>query len=186
MQHGDAVVTQIAGLPGAAAYSADARGGGRSERRRVLECASATARERVPLFPWSTNALARARIAQMRPAPAKGSGYRDSAQALDCRSSPGDAHDRSTMAHAQRTSHDVSRKRICRYVWCRSIWRGRTVPARNSSRSRQQSNAAIVDHGPADGPYAGLRFSNRARSCCTCAESERTACRLARELRMIQ
>ena len=41
-----------------------------AERRRVLEWRIATASQNdVPLFPWSTNALARARIAEMRAAP---------------------------------------------------------------------------------------------------------------------
>jgi hypothetical protein len=72
MQHGDAVVTQIAGFTLERRLTAPDGKEARSiaERRRVLEWRIATASQNdVPLFPWSTNALARARIAQMRAAP---------------------------------------------------------------------------------------------------------------------
>jgi hypothetical protein len=72
MQHGDAVVTQMAGFTLERRLSGPDGKAARSiaERRRVLEWRIATAsRSDVPLFPWSTNALARARIAQMRAAP---------------------------------------------------------------------------------------------------------------------
>jgi hypothetical protein len=72
MQHGDAVVTQMAGFTLERRLSAPDGKAARSiaERRRVLEWRIATAsRSDVPRFPWSTNALARARVAQMRAAP---------------------------------------------------------------------------------------------------------------------
>lgn len=72
MQHGDAVVAQMAGFTLERRLSAPDGKAARSiaERRRVLEWRIATAsRTDVPLFPWSTNALARARVAQMRAAP---------------------------------------------------------------------------------------------------------------------
>jgi hypothetical protein len=72
MQHGDAVVAQMAGFTLERRLSAPDGKAARSiaERRRVLEWQIATAsRSDVPLFPWSTNALARARVAQMRVAP---------------------------------------------------------------------------------------------------------------------
>lgn len=72
MQHGDAVVTQMAGFTLERRLTAPDGKEARSiaERRRVLEWRIATASQNdVPLFPWSTNALARARIAQMRAAP---------------------------------------------------------------------------------------------------------------------
>ena len=72
MQHGDAVVTQMAGFTLERRLTAPDGKEARSiaERRRVLEWRIATASQNdVPLFPWSTNAFARARIAQMRTAP---------------------------------------------------------------------------------------------------------------------
>jgi len=72
MQHGDAVVTQMAGFTLERRLTAPDGKEARSiaERRRVLEWRIATASQNdMPLFPWSTNALARARIAQMRAAP---------------------------------------------------------------------------------------------------------------------
>jgi hypothetical protein len=72
MQHGDAVVTQMAGLTLERRLSAPDGKEARSiaERRRVLEWRIATASQHdLPSFPWSANALARARIAQMRSAP---------------------------------------------------------------------------------------------------------------------
>jgi hypothetical protein len=72
MQHGDAVVAQMAGFTLERRLSAPDGKAARSiaERRRVLEWRIATAsRSDVPRFPWSTNALARARVAQMRAAP---------------------------------------------------------------------------------------------------------------------
>jgi hypothetical protein len=72
MQHGDAVVAQMAGFTLERRLSAPDGKAARSiaERRRVLEWRIATASGTdVPPFPWSTNALARARVAQMRAAP---------------------------------------------------------------------------------------------------------------------
>jgi hypothetical protein len=72
MQHGDAGVAQMAVFTLERRLSAPDGKAARSiaERRRVLEWRIATAsRSDVPLFPWSTNALARARVAQMRAAP---------------------------------------------------------------------------------------------------------------------
>lgn len=72
MQHGDAVATQMAGFTMERRLSAADSKAARStaERRRVLEWRIATASGNdVPLFPWSTNALARARVAQMRSTP---------------------------------------------------------------------------------------------------------------------
>jgi hypothetical protein len=72
MQHGDAVAAQMAGFTLERRLSAPEGKAAKSiaERRRVLEWRISTAsRSEVPSFPWSTNALARARIAQMRAAP---------------------------------------------------------------------------------------------------------------------
>jgi hypothetical protein len=72
MQHSDAVVAQMAGFTLERRLSVPDGKAARAvaERRRVLEWRIATAsRSDVPLFPWSTNALARARVAQMRAAP---------------------------------------------------------------------------------------------------------------------
>jgi hypothetical protein len=72
MQHGDAVVAQMAGLTLERRLTPPDGKEARSiaERRRVLEWRIATAGQNdLPSFPWSGNALARARIAQMRAAP---------------------------------------------------------------------------------------------------------------------
>jgi hypothetical protein len=67
MQHGDAVVAQLAGFTLERRLSPpDAKEAHSiAERRRVLEWRIASQRD-VPAFPWSANALARARVAAMR------------------------------------------------------------------------------------------------------------------------
>jgi hypothetical protein len=72
MQHGDAVVAQLAGFTLERRLAAPDGKEARTiaERRRVLEWRTATASQHdAPVFPWSANALARARIAAMRTVP---------------------------------------------------------------------------------------------------------------------